>query len=245
MPSSASAVGAGVAPRLLSASQLSPTTIQLLFSEAMSAVGLTTIGNYTLTPLGGSSARSITNVVAQTAVSVVLTTNLALSLGVNAYAITASNLTDAASNIIDPVFNTVNLTVVGTSGVAASRDGGQNITLAVPVINSGGRYAIHVGLQGNANDPKAFSNVLGEGSFVRLNPGDTSVQVSKPSSGVSNGLVVTAIALDATASPSTFTSTTTIDALPRQYYSGVTSLRRLFPSRYDIGPIEPALEGAQ
>jgi hypothetical protein len=211
----------------------------------MSATGLTTIGNYTLTPQGGSLARTITGITIENAVAVVVTVNLALSVGTNAYTVVVAGVTDVAGNAIDPANDTANLTIVGTTGVATSRDGGNTVTLNFSAITAGGRYAAYIGPLGNSNDPVAFSKVLGEGTFVRLPTGATSVQVAKPSTNPSNGQIATLVALDPIASPATLTSTTSIDVLPRQYFSGVSSLRRLFPSRYDVGPIDPAAEGAQ
>jgi hypothetical protein len=245
MPVSASAAGFGSAPTVLQAKQLSPTSFLVLFSNAMSAVGLTTIGNYTLTPQGPSLSRTITGVTIDSPISVVVTVNLALSVGTNAYEITVAGVTDAASNAIDVANDSAMLTVVGATGVAASRDGGESVTLSLPTINTGGRYIVHLGPLGNSNDPVAFSKVLGEGTYVRLEPGDTQVAVAKPSTGIGAGQQATFVALDPIASPSSFQSPTTVDTLPRQYYSGVSSLRRLFPSRYDVGPIDPAQEGAQ
>jgi hypothetical protein len=245
MPVSASASGFGVAPTILSAAQVSPTSFLVLYSSAMSSTGLTTLGNYTLTPQGLSVARTITSITIDSPISVLITVNLALSIGTGAYEIAVASVTDAAGNVINPAGDTALLTVVGTTGVATSKDGGQNVTLALPTIVSGGRYAVHLGPLGSSNDPKAFSKVLGEGEFVRLAPGQTQVVVAKPSTTTGLGQLATIIALDPIASPSSFQSTTTVDTLPRQYYSGVSSLRRLFPSRYDVGPIDPSEEPAQ
>jgi hypothetical protein len=211
----------------------------------MSATGLTTIGNYTLTPQGSSLARTITGISVANAVAVVVTVNLALSLGTNAYTITVAGVTDVAGNAIDPANDTANLTITGTTGIATSRDGGSSVTLNFSAVTTGGRYVAHIGPLGSSSDPVAFSKVLGEGTYVRLGTGATSVTVAKPTTNPSNGQVATLVALDPIASPATITSTTTVDVLPRQYFSGVSSLRRLFPSRYDVGPIDPAAEGAQ
>lgn len=245
MPVSSSASGFGTAPTILSASQVSPTSFLVLYSNAMSSTGLTTISNYTLTPQGPSLARTITGVTIDSPISVLVTVNLPLSIGTGAYEIAVTAVTDAAGNLIDPAGDTALLTIVGTTGVATSKDGGQNVTLALPTIVSGGRYAVYIGPLGSSNDPKAFSKVLGEGEYVRLVPGQTEVVVAKPSTTIGLGQQATVVALDPIASPSSFQSATTVDTLPRQYYSGVASLRRLFPSRYDVGPIDPSEEPAQ
>lgn len=246
MTTSASALGAGVGPTVLLASQLSPTTFQVAFSEPMATSGVTAPANYTLTANGGSIVRSVTFVAPLSLSSVVVTVNGALSVGVNAYTVTVTGVSDIVGNNIDTSANSANLTVVGTTSSAHSRDGGSYATLGLPTIVSPGRYHVHVGPLGTSADPRAYSRVAGEAEFVRLAAGQTSVSVALPSAAtVGNNRIATFIAIDPTASPSTFQSLNFVDFLPRQYFSSALSMRRLFPYRYDIGFIDPASEAAQ
>lgn len=245
MPASASAVGLGDAPIVLAASQLSTSTFRVLFSGAMSAAGLTTTGNYTLAAQGGSTVRSVSSVVIETPVSVVVTASGTLSAGTNAYQITVTGVSDTAGNPINVAANTAFLTIAGTANSVVSRDGGMQLNASLPPITLGGRYKAYVGPLGNANDVQASSGILGEMLQFRLVPNQPSVPVVVPNQTIGPGLLITFVAQDTTASPPTFQSPTVVQALPRQFYSGVISLRKLFPSRYDVGPINPAEEVAQ
>ena len=245
MPISASAVGAGTAPSVLSTAQLSTTNFRVLFSDAMSAVGLTTLGNYLLTPVGPSVNRTIISITQETPVSVVIAVNNSLSIGAPAYTITVTGVTDAAGNSINLSAIVGNQTIVGTTGFALSRDGGTEIEVALSPITTGGRYKVRVGPTGTAIDPQANSTVLGELTFIRLRPGQTTATIVAPNLEIGPGQLVTFIADDSPASPPSFQSSTIVQVLPRQFFSGVSSLRRLLPSRYDVGLIDPASVGAQ
>ena len=246
MPSSASAAGLGVGPTVLLASQLSSTTFQVVFSEPMSSTGLTTTGNYALTANGGSTVRTVNSVVVMTSSSVLVTASGALSVGTSAYTVTVTGLADLVGNPINTSANTATLTIVGTSNVAQSRNGGTYVTLALPTIVAPGRYRVYIGQLGTAADPRASSRVSGEAEIVRLAVGQTEVSVAVPPAlSVGNGRQATFVAVDPTASPTSFISTTLVDYLPRQYFSSCLSMRRLFPSRYDIGTYDPANEAPQ
>lgn len=245
MSISASALGAGVGPTVLLAGQLSSTTFQIVFSETMSSTGLTTTSNYSFVANSPSTPRSILTVAPLTPNSVLVTVNGALSVGSNAYTVTVSNLTDLVGNAIDVSATSANLTVVGTANIARSRDGGTYVTVALPTIISPGRYRVYVGALGTSADPRAYSRVNEEADFVRLAVGQTEVSIAVPSYAVGNGRSITFIAIDSTASPSTFQSTTLVDFLPRQYFTNTLSMRRLFPSRYDVGFFDPASEAPQ
>lgn len=246
MPASASAVGLGTGPTVFLANQLSPTTFQVVFSEPMSSTGLLTPGNYALTANGGSTVRTVSAVSIISSASVLITASGALSIGTNAYTVTVTGLTDLVGNPINLSANTANLTIVGTTNSAHSRNGGTYVTLALPTIVSPGRYRVFIGPLGSSADPRASSRVAGEAELVRLNVGQTSVSVAvPPAAAVGNGRQATFVAIDATASPPTFTSPTLVDYLPRQYFSSSSSMRRLFPARYDIGSYDPANEAPQ
>jgi hypothetical protein len=110
----------------------------------------------------------------------------------------------------------------------------------------GGRYKVRVGTTGTQADPLAYSTIQGEGGFRRLTTGGSgTTRIAVPENAVGTGLIVSFEALDGTASPSTFNSPTTIDVYPKLFYSGVMSLRKLFPPYYDVGSSDPSDEAAQ
>ena len=133
MPVSNSASGFGVVPFVVSAQQLTATSFLVNFSEPMAATGLTTIGNYTLTALGASLARTVTLVAANGPTSVIVTVNAALSVGSPAYSIQVLNVLDLSGNQISAISgNTATFNVVGApTATPISRDGGTLMTLAI------------------------------------------------------------------------------------------------------------------
>jgi hypothetical protein len=107
-----------VAPTLLSAVAIDRRTIRLTFSEAMlDSTALRTVGNYTLTPNGGSVARTLLVVTPSATDSAVVdvSVNLDLSLGVGAYTISVASVTDLAGNVIGTP-HTASLDVLPAAG---------------------------------------------------------------------------------------------------------------------------------
>lgn len=108
MPLTGTFIGRGVAPRVLSATALSPQTVLVVFNENMLAnAALILPANYFVTPDVGSAARAVTLVVAQGTPpgAVLLTLDGNLTPGINNYRVTVSNVRDVANNLIDAAFD--------------------------------------------------------------------------------------------------------------------------------------------
>src|SRR5687768_3991909 len=107
MPLTGSFVGVGVRPRVLSATALTTSTVRVVFNEAMSNnAALVLAANYTITPAGGSAARTVTGVIVDGTSAVVLQLDGDLTPGVNNYTVTvAAAVVDVAGNGIDPAFD--------------------------------------------------------------------------------------------------------------------------------------------
>ena len=247
MPVSSSSAGFGSLPYVVAtATQLGSAAFRVTFSEVMASAGLTTIGNYTLTPIGPSVPRTISLVEIESPYTVKITTSGPLSMGTPAYSIVVAGVQDASGNALDVANDTAQLTVVGVGSNVVSREGGTIVNVDISPLLVGGRYKVRVGTTGTQADPPAFSTVVGEGQFRRLAPGGSGMtRIAVPENDVGTGLIVSFEAVDGTASPSTFTSPTTIDVYPKLFYSGVMSLRKLFPAYYDVGSSDPSDEALQ
>ena len=116
MPITTTFAGGGVAPRLTSAVPITTTRLRATFSEAMAAdVALGTAANYTLAVVGASVARTVTAVILESSTTVLLDVSGTLSVGAPAYTLLVANVVDLAANVIDPAFDTVNITVPTTT----------------------------------------------------------------------------------------------------------------------------------
>lgn len=119
MPVIGSFTGSGVAPQVASATALSSTVVRVTFSEYMTDnAALLLAGNYTLTPDGGSAARTVTSVVVEgsaPSLSVLLYLNGNLTAGTNNYQVLVTNVEDVAGNPLDLAFDTADFSGPSTS----------------------------------------------------------------------------------------------------------------------------------
>lgn len=118
MPASASFAGSGVAPTVVSATNDGLRTIRVQMSEAVQAnAALGTVANYTLTALGGSTARTVLAAArdARDATVIVVTVSGDLTTGASTYTIEVDGVSDLAGNVIGGT-NTATLSVDPDSG---------------------------------------------------------------------------------------------------------------------------------
>lgn len=112
MPIVATFTGGGLLPRVLSAVPITSTRLRVTFSESMTANGdLGDASNYTLSVVGPSTVRTITAVTLESSTTVLLDVSGAMSVGSPAYTLLVAAVVDLAGNVIDPLYDTVNVTV--------------------------------------------------------------------------------------------------------------------------------------
>ncbi len=108
--------GIGVLPQVANASALTSQRVRVQFSEAMRQdAALTTPANYTITPDGGSAARTVLSVVSSGDDEVILILDGALTVGVDNYNVqVALTVADVAGNTLDPAADDADFSGIAT-----------------------------------------------------------------------------------------------------------------------------------
>ena len=227
MPLTASTTSYGDAPRLIAASPQGTSHVLLTFSENMSSTGLTTAGNYTLVADGGSTARTVTAVQQLSGTQVLLTLSGALTAGTDNYAVTAAAITDSIGNVIDPLYDTLDISGPAPNGsLYIGKDGGAaSFTAAV----ADGTYRVFVGPLGTTADPELFGGTSGL-TGVRFVGGSTTAYL--PAQNTGGPYTMTFLPEVGPA----FAEGPAVTILPASFRSRTLQLRTVLPPWFKTGP---------
>lgn len=242
MPLSATYTGIGIAPELTTGVALSRSTVRLEFSEAMSSTGLTTAGNYTITPAMGSDARTVTSVTAESSTSIVLVLDGDMTPGTLNYTATAANVTDLAGNEIDPdndsaTFDGPPEQEGAVEPDTVQNDGGYSMVLTWEDVPDG-TYHVHVGPLGTDDDPACYSGIIGQGNSIEIVDGAAALISPPLPAGGPYAFTIVLVSDPLTI----YSSDTLLTVVPHDFRTATMSLRRLLPVWLRTGPRHPYQE---
>lgn len=228
----ASFPGGGVRPRLQSATPITLTRIRALFSESLDT-STAPLGAFTLTELGGSTARTLTAVAGYGPTYVDLDVSGTLSTGTAAYRLTAAGtVTDLAGNTIDPAFVQVDIdvptTVLNPDVLDVSSDGGDAVSFDLGVAD--GLYFVDVGLNPGVESVRAYGGVAGRGAQAEVIDGVLTFVAPRVAPAEGYRAILTPVA-----GGSALQTAILYNARRRSLFSATHALRGALPSRWLVG----------
>lgn len=227
--------GVGGLPTIASVRALTRNRIRATFSESMTNnAALLLPANYSITPDMGSTARTVTSVIAYSSpayyVDLVLSGDMTPGTDNYNVAVSTAGPTDVAGNTMDPAGNNGDASGPAAIGaVLAHTDGGDEITISGLVVDDG-TYTIHVGPLGSTGDPTMTSGVLGSAESVEVANG--SFTAFAPPLPIGGPYIFTLV--DSTGA--TFPTDAILSVVPFEFRSGTMRVRTLLPDRFYVGP---------